>query len=231
MQNKQPNEFYEHYDFDHEVRYFADFMQSQMDQKYNQLIVPHSNISADNFQFFNKGRELWNIESNFKDEMEDKIRYQLEMADLVQGFQLSIDANSGFASLGKQMINYFLKDEVPKAPVFIYSINNQNRFDLMGAEESKMDDEDIINLEKMRELGALNKSLFFSEFEENVDLVVPFDTVAIGEHVKKYFGRYKADSLFHKSSLPPLLLQSINNVILDRSQNTDMKEVLRSCLY
>lgn len=95
-----------------------------MFQKYNQLVVPHSNISADNFQFFNKGRELWNVESDFKDEMEDKIRYQLEMADLVQGFQLSIDANSGFASLGKQMINYFLKDEVPKAPVYIYSINN-----------------------------------------------------------------------------------------------------------
>lgn len=101
MQNKQPHEFYEHYDFDNEVTCFTDFMQSQMNQKFNQLIVPHSNISPDNFQFFNKGRELWNIESNFKDEMEDKIRYQLEMADLVQGFQLSIDANSGFASLGK----------------------------------------------------------------------------------------------------------------------------------
>ena len=80
--------------------------------------------------------------------MEEIIRYQLEMADLVQGFQLSIDTNSGFASLGKQMINYFLKDEVPKAPVYIYSVNNENSFDRQGGEG--MDEEEILNLQKMR---------------------------------------------------------------------------------
>lgn len=78
------------------------------------------------------------------------------------------------------MINYFLKDEAPKAPVYIYSVNNQNRFDLQNIDEGGMDADAIINVEKMRELGALNKSLFFSEFEENVDLVVPFDTIEIG---------------------------------------------------
>lgn len=36
----------------------------------------------------------------------------------------------------------------------------------------------------MKELGALNKCLFFSEFEENVDLVVPFDTIEIGKHLE-----------------------------------------------
>lgn len=93
------------------------------------------------------------------------------------------------------MINYFLKDEAPKAPVYIYSINNQNKFDLENLGDD-VDDDDIINLEKMRELGALNKCLFFSEFEENVDLVVPFDTVDIGKGVKKYFGKYNSSSLF-----------------------------------
>ena len=28
LQNKQPHEFYNHYDFDNEVRFFTDFMQS-----------------------------------------------------------------------------------------------------------------------------------------------------------------------------------------------------------
>jgi len=37
-------------------------MQSQMNVKFNQLIVPHANVSQENFQFFNKGRELWSIE-------------------------------------------------------------------------------------------------------------------------------------------------------------------------
>lgn len=206
MQNMQPHQFYEHYDFDHEVRYFTDFMQAQMFQKYNQLIVPHNNLSQDSFQFFNKGRELWSIETDFKDDMEDKIRLQLEMADLLQGFQLTIDGNSGFASLGKQMITYFLKDEAPKAPVFLFCINNQNRFDMVAEDAKKnMNGEEVINLDLMKQLGALNKSLFFSEFDENVDLVLPFDEISIGSELKKYYGKFNPDSLFHRSSLSPMI--------------------------
>lgn len=202
----QPHQFYEHYDFDHEVRYFTDFMQAQMFQKYNQLIVPHNNLSQDSFQFFNKGRELWSIETDFKDDMEDKIRLQLEMADLLQGFQLTIDGNSGFASLGKQMITYFLKDEAPKAPVFLFCINNQNRFDMVAEDAKKnMNGEEVINLDLMKQLGALNKSLFFSEFDENVDLVLPFDEISIGSELKKYYGKFNPDSLFHRSSLSPMI--------------------------
>lgn len=228
----QPNEFYDHYDFGNEVRYFTDFMQSQMFQKYNQLIVPHNNMSQDSFQFFNKGRELWNVENDFKEDMEDKIRQQLEIADLLQGFQLTIDGNSGFASLGKQMITYFLKDEAPKAPVFIFCLNNQNKYDMVTEDAKKnMNGDEVINHDLMKQLGALNKSLFFSEFDENVDLVLPFDQISIGTELKKYFGRFEHDSLFHRSSLPPLVTQSVNNILLDRKQNVDMKEMLRSSLY
>jgi t-SNARE complex subunit (syntaxin) len=54
-----------------------------MSQKFNQLILPHSHITDDNFKFFSKGRELWNIESQFKEDLEDKIRNQLEISDLL----------------------------------------------------------------------------------------------------------------------------------------------------
>ena len=70
-----------------------------MSRKYNQMIIPDRHIGASDFGFFNKGRELWNCENQFKDDLEDKIRYQLEVADLVQGFQVTADTNSGFASL------------------------------------------------------------------------------------------------------------------------------------
>lgn len=46
------------------------------------MIIPHMNISQDNFQFFNKGRELWLVESEMKENIEDKLRYQLEAANL-----------------------------------------------------------------------------------------------------------------------------------------------------
>ena len=94
-----------------------------------------------------------------------------------------------------------------------------------------MDAEDIGNIEMMKHLGALNKSLFFSELKENVDLVIPFDEISIGKQLKKYFGKFNADSLFYKSSLPPLVIQTINNIVLDRKQQVDMKEILRTSLY
>ena len=76
------------------------------------------------FVFFNKGREMCNVEGVFKEYLEDKIRAHLELSDLVQGFQVTVDMNSGFGSLSSNIITYFLKDEAPKAPVFLYSVNN-----------------------------------------------------------------------------------------------------------
>lgn len=127
-------------------------MQSQMSKKYNQCILPHSNINEDNFKFFNKGRELWNQECNFKDDLEDKIRFQLEAADLMQGFKMLVDSNSGFASLSNQILTYFLKDEAPKAPVYIYSINNSNKVSI----DEEATEEDRTNAKTRQNLMDLN---------------------------------------------------------------------------
>lgn len=108
-----------------------------MSIKFNQMFVPNQKIFEQDFCFFNKGRELWNEEAQWKDDLEDKIRQQLEIADLLQGFQLTVDTNSGFASLSNNIISYFLKDEAPKAPVFLYSINNYNKVNLEGADEAE----------------------------------------------------------------------------------------------
>jgi hypothetical protein len=143
MQSKKPAELYCDYNFDQEVRYFSDFMQSQMSTKMNQMFMPTSNIHEQDFIFFNKGREMWSLSLAFKDEMEDKVRQQLEVSDAIQGFQMYVDSNSGYSSLSSQIITYYLKDESPKSPVFLYSINNDNKVLI----EEAASDEDRANLE------------------------------------------------------------------------------------
>jgi hypothetical protein len=101
------------------------------------MFVPHQSVVESDFVFFNKGREMWNRESSFKDLLEDKIRYQLEACDQLQGFQLTVDTNSGFSSLANQITTYFLKDEAPKAPVFLYAVKNHNQVDLAGVSEDE----------------------------------------------------------------------------------------------
>lgn len=43
---------------------------------------------------------------------------------------MTVDTNSGFGSMSNNIITYFLKDEAPKAPVFVYSINNHNKVNM-----------------------------------------------------------------------------------------------------
>lgn len=50
---------------------------------------------------------------------------------------MTVDTNSGYASMSNNIITYFLKDEAPKAPVFLYSINNENKVNFEGADEAE----------------------------------------------------------------------------------------------
>ena len=50
------------------------------------FIVPSGNMDESNFNFYNKGKELWQASSELRDDLEDKFRHQLEKSDLLQGF-------------------------------------------------------------------------------------------------------------------------------------------------
>ena len=54
-----------------------------MNEKYNQIFVPHNQITQDNFMFFSKGKEIWSLDSKFREDIEDKVRLQLEICDLL----------------------------------------------------------------------------------------------------------------------------------------------------
>lgn len=104
-----------------------------------------------------------------------------------------MDANSGFASLANIITTYFLKDEAPKAPVYLYSVNNENVVDFSQLES----EEERTNAETRQELMNLNLSLFLSETQENYELVVPFDVLQIGKNLKPYLEEYNDKMLFH----------------------------------
>ena len=73
-------------------------MQTQF-TKNNMYVLPSGYMDETNFIFYNKGKELWKLSADLRDDLEDKLRHQLEKSDLLQGFQLSSDVTSGFGSL------------------------------------------------------------------------------------------------------------------------------------
>ena len=73
-------------------------MQTQF-TKNNMYVLPSGYMDETNFIFYNKGKELWKLSADLRDDLEDKLRHQIEKSDLLQGFQLSSDVTSGFGSL------------------------------------------------------------------------------------------------------------------------------------
>lgn len=91
------------------------------------MFTPTSLIQEDNFIFYNKGKELWGETPDFRDDLEDKFRHQLENADLLQGFTLHSDVTSGYGSLSGLIMQEMMRDEAPKAPIVLFALENKNK--------------------------------------------------------------------------------------------------------
>ena len=74
------------------------------------------------------------------------------------------------------MLTTLIKDEVPKAQIYVYAINNKY--------EASKSDEYSTNVDTKRELMGLNSSLYFGEIMENIDILIPFDKVDIHKDLK-----------------------------------------------
>ena len=82
----------------------------------------------------------------------------------MQGFQLTTDVTSGFGSLANTMSVEYIRDEVPKAPLYLYALETSNPYK-KAKEEIKFD------------LFRLNKSLWLGEMLDTFDLVIPFNSL------------------------------------------------------
>ena len=93
----------------------------------------------------------------------------------------------------------YIKDEVPKAPVYLYAIETKNPYS-KKSEETKF------------ELAKLNKSLWLGEMLPTFDLVIPFNslymsmTYPLNPQLSKYLSKMNArDSTYHRAALMALV--------------------------
>ena len=73
--------------------------------------------------------------------------------------------------------------------------------------------------------------MFLSETLEDIDLVIPFDTVDIGKKQRQFFDSYNPDLLFHKSSLPTLVQSDIYSLLQRPKEVHDMSDLVHKLLY
>ena len=95
---------------------------------------------------------------------------------------MSLDVNSGFGSLALEIIERILHEEAPKAPVYLYSINNEVKV-------NKDIEKDDMAFETRAELHGINQALLFSELED-LSMVVPFDKIKVGKKIAHFYGSF-----------------------------------------
>jgi hypothetical protein len=69
--------------------------------------------------------------------------------------------------MSREVIDHILKDQAPKCPVYIYSLNNEVQIK-SGNDETNQD--------MQRELLSINQAMLYSALDD-IDIVIPFDRV------------------------------------------------------
>ena len=159
------------------------------------MLMPEGAIAEPDFGFYNKGKELWAMSYDMRDDMEDLFRHQLETSDRLQGFQVTADVMSGHGSLANILAKEFMRDEAPKAPIMLYAVESRNPF-TKKKQAAKY------------ELTELNRSLYMGEMLPIFDMVIPFNVKQMQANIsqspllKSCISKYQGkDLLYHRSAL------------------------------
>ena len=146
---------------------------------------------------------MWTLSGDFRDKLEDQCRIQLEQSDLVQGYSLAADVTSGCASLANILIESFMNEETPKAPVLLYACEGRNPW-----QRSVVD----TNMQYKHDLFELNHCLWIGQLSKQANLVLPFNeeilSIVKNEHIAKYRGK---EYLYHRSALQSLVMNSVSS--------------------
>ncbi|XP_058788776.1 protein misato [Phymastichus coffea] len=176
------------YDLENETNTWVDYLVPRFHARTINVINEYEHGSRDQpFDIFSYGQNLWKT-NNFSEDFTDKIRAYAEECNLMQGFQVLVDADDGFGGLAASLIQY-LKDEYGK------SIITWPVFDSSHRDPTQSDNIKLINTVLLwHQLGEY--SSLFSPLCCGTDGWPTPGAPRIFNHVT-----YKADLKYHTSAL------------------------------
>jgi len=72
----------------------------------------------------------------------------------------------------------------------------------------------------------VNQSLWLSELAEEIDLVIPLDTPVFGASTSLESTHFNNDSLFHKSALYSLAIDSLAHHLYHKSSPMELRDLI-----
>lgn len=109
-------------DLEKEINSWVDYLVPRFHPRTINVVTEYKHECTDQpFDVFNYGVNLWHSKE-FEDDFCDRIRCYVEECDLMQGFQVLLDSQDGFAGLGASCIQH-LRDEFGKSIIAFPSID------------------------------------------------------------------------------------------------------------
>lgn len=185
------------YNLDDQVRTWSDYLHGRFHPKSNALLqeYQHKNTLKP-FDVFGLGVEAW--KSDLGEEVEDRIRFFVEDADSVQGFQLLLDDFNGFGGVGSGLID-LLADEYGNKTILNFSTSPCAYEEYSGVLGSTRLLNTLLTLNGQLEGSTLNTPLSLAK-----------DTFVLpNSHRSVPWIKYKPNLMYHSSAILASALDSM----------------------
>ncbi|XP_059093564.1 protein misato homolog 1-like [Tigriopus californicus] len=185
------------YNLDDQIHTWSDYLHGRFHPKSNALLqeYQHKNTLKP-FDVFGLGVETW--KSDLGEEVEDRIRFFVEDADSVQGFQLLLDDFNGFGGVGSGVID-LLSDEYGNKTALTFPTSPCAYDEYSGILGSTRLLNTLLNLNAQLEGSTLVTPLTLAK-----------DTFVLpGGHRPVPWVQYKPNSMYHSSAILGSALDSM----------------------
>lgn len=188
---------------DAEVQLWSDFLRTRYHPKSNAIVEEYSYKSAtDPFDIHGVGLQAWSDhQSSLADDVEDRIRFFVEEADFLKGFQMIHDSADGFGGIST-MISQYIKDEFGAQTLLSFPTIPTHY------------DQSIDAMQALTKL--LNIALTVKSAAEHCDLMTPLSLATDTFHTRRMETRlcssvqYRQDLHYHTSAVLALGLDTLS---------------------
>jgi hypothetical protein len=104
------------------VRFWTDYLKVPLHSK-SCVQVPRYHHNVHPFDDISIGEGLLSHNSDFSDEVFDRLRFFVEECDSMQGFQVVCDTHSGFGGMTQAMLQH-VADEYTNRPVCVFGVSD-----------------------------------------------------------------------------------------------------------
>ncbi|SPO24113.1 related to DML1 - essential protein involved in mtDNA inheritance [Ustilago trichophora] len=171
-----------------------------MPGSYNSADQPLNADGRTRFETFSQGTKHFDELEGQQEVLDSNIRWFAEDANLLQGFQYSIDTSDAFGGLGSKYLEN-LVDEFPKVSHLVFGSGWGNTQDVSEEVKNAAWENRLSRIRRMNNVQSLVQFMEFSTVVTPLSVPSWAGDAQVGENWRKYLGRIDLSNMHHAAAL------------------------------